>query len=158
VLFLPHLSGATSPHWKSSARGTFHGLSLAAGRGHLTRALLEGVAYQMQQNLAVTQELAGPIRQAVVFGGGARSAIWRQIIADVINLPVVWTPTVETASLGAAMLAGLGGGIFSSLDEARARMVRQAAVQQPNPTLVQTYAEAYRHYRRIEAQLLETAG
>jgi xylulokinase len=158
VLFLPHLSGATSPHWKSSARGIFHGLSLAAGRGHLTRALLEGVAYQMQQNLAVTQELAGPIRQAVVFGGGARSAIWRQIIADVINLPVVWTPTVETASLGAAMLAGLGGGIFSSLDEARARMVRQAAVQQPNPTLVQTYAEAYRHYRRIEAQLLETAG
>ena len=157
VLFLPHLSGATSPHWKSGARGTFHGLSLATSRGHLTRALLEGVAYQLHENLSVTQELAGPIRQAVVFGGGARSVIWRQIIADVINLPVVWTPTVETASLGAAMLAGLGCGLFSSLDEARARMVRMEAVQQPNPAQSQAYAEAYGYYRQVEAHLLETA-
>ncbi len=156
VMFLPHLGGAGSPHWKSSARGTFHGLSLATGRGHLTRAILEGVAYQLHENLAITQELAGPIRHAIVFGGGAKSALWRQIIADVIDLPVVWTPTVETASLGAAMLAGLGCGLFASLDEARARMVRTQAIQQPNPALVEVYAEAYRRYRQVETGLLET--
>jgi xylulokinase len=154
VMFLPHLSGATSPHWQSTARGAFHGLSLATGRPHLTRALLEGVAYQLHQNLTITQELAGPVQQAIVFGGGAKSALWRQIIADVINLPVAWTASVETASLGAAMLAGLGCGLFSSLDEARARMVKMQASQEPDPARVEVYAEAYRHYRQVEAQLL----
>lgn len=154
VMFLPHLSGATSPHWHSSARGTFHGLSLATGRAQLTRALLEGVAYQLYENLAITQTLAGPIRQAIVFGGGAKSALWRQIIADVIGLPVVWTPSVETASLGAAMLAGLGSGVFASLDEARARLVKTQAVQAPDPARVARYAELYERYRQVEQQLL----
>ncbi len=158
VMFLPHLSGATSPHWKSTARGNFHGLSLATSRAHLTRALLEGVAYQLHENVSITQELAGPAQQAIVFGGGARSALWRQIIADVIDIPVVWTPTVETASLGAAMLAGLGCGLFPSLAEARADMVKTQAVQKPDPARVQIYAEAYERYRQVEVRLLETAG
>jgi xylulokinase len=155
VMFLPHLSGATSPHWQSTARGTFHGLNLATGRAHLTRALLEGVAYQLGQNLAITQQLAGPVRQAILFGGGAKSPLWRQIIADVINLPVGWTPTVETASLGAAMLAGLGCGLFTSLAEARARMVKIQAVQEPDPARVRLYTEAYERYRQIEASILK---
>jgi len=155
VMFLPHLSGAGSPHWNSGARGTFHGLSLATGRGHLTRALLEGVAYQLRENLAITQELAGPICQAIVFGGGAKSVLWRKIIADVIDLPVVWTPTVETASLGAAMLAGLGCGLFISLEEARDRMVKPQAIQEPDPALVAVYAEAYWRYRQVEMGLLD---
>jgi xylulokinase len=112
------------------------------------------VAYQLHQNLTVTQELAGPVKQAIVFGGGAKSALWRQIIADVINLPVAWTASVETASLGAAMLGGLGCGLFSSLDEARTRMVKMQASQEPDPARVEVYAEAYRHYRQVEVQLL----
>lgn len=158
VMFLPHLSGATSPHWQSAARGTFHGLSLATGRAQLTRALLEGVAYQLHANLAITQTLAGPVQQAIVFGGGAKSALWRQIIADVIALPVVWTPSVETASLGAAMLAGLGSGVFASLDEARARMVKRQAVQEPDPARVEVYAELVERYRQVERRLLAVAG
>jgi xylulokinase len=119
---------------------------------------LEGVAYQLYENLAITQTLAGPIRQAIVFGGGAKSELWRQIIADVIGLPVVWTPSVETASLGAAMLAGLGSGVFASLDEARTRMVKRQAVQEPDPAQVARYTELYERYRQVEQQLLAAAG
>jgi xylulokinase len=154
VIFLPHLNGATSPHWQSGGRATFHGLSLATTRGHLTRAVLEGVAYQVRENLAITQSLAGPARQAIVFGGGAKSALWRQIIADVIDLPVAWTPTVETACLGAAMLAGLGCGVFASLEDARTRMVPTRSRQEPVPERVAAYAAAYEAYRRVEDSLL----
>jgi xylulokinase len=89
-----------------------------------------------------------------VFGGGARSALWRQIIADVIDLPVAWTPTVETACLGAAMLAGLGCGVFTSLHDARTRMVQTRVQQKPDPERVAAYAAAYEGYRRVEDSLL----
>ncbi len=154
VIFLPHLSGAYSPHWQSAARGTFHGLSLATSRGHLTRALLEGVAYQLRQNLDVTQELAGPAREAILFGGGAKSPLWRQIITDVIGRPVAWTPTVETASLGAAMLAGVGCGAFASLAEARAAMVKTLPAEAPDPARSSFYAEAFERYCAVERSLL----
>ncbi len=156
VIFLPHLSGAYSPHWQSAARGAFHGLSLATSRGHLTRALLEGVAYQLRQNLDATQELAGPAHQAILFGGGAKSPLWRKIIADVIGRPVAWTPTVETASLGAAMLAGVGCGAFASLAEARAAMVRTMPAEAPDPTRSRFYAEAFERYCAVERRLLES--
>lgn len=156
VLFYPHLSGATSPYWLSAARGTFHGLSLATTRGHLTRAVLEGVAYQVCENLAVTAEIGGPAAQVILFGGGAKSALWRQIIAAVLGRPVSWTQTVETASLGAAMLAGLACGAFATPDEARGRMRQPTAVEEPRPSDVATYAETYERYRRTEALLLST--
>jgi xylulokinase len=154
VVFYPHLSGAGSPHWHNAARGTFHGMSLATTRAHLTRALLEGVAFQIRENLAITQELAGPVRQAIVFGGGAKSDLWRQIIGDVANLSVAWTPHVETASLGAAMLAGYGEGIFGSLAEARRVMVQVLPPRQPEPQNTPVYEQKYQHYRRMEEHLL----
>jgi xylulokinase len=156
VVFLPHLSSAGSPHWKTDGRGTFHGLSLATGPGHLTRAVLEGVAYQLRENLAVTQEIAGPVSRAIVFGGGAKSGLWRQIIADVTGCPLAWTPTVETASLGAAMLAGSGCGLFRTAAEARGRMVQTLAFQEPDPDRVAFYDAAYQAYRWTEGRLLET--
>jgi xylulokinase len=146
VMFYPHLSGAGSPHWRSLARATFHGLSLATTRGHLTRAVLEGVAYQMRENLAVTEALAGPAREAIVFGGGARSALWREIIGDVINRPVAWRSTVETANLAASMLAGLGCGVFSTLEEARACLVGTLTHREPDPEGARLYDELYEEY------------
>lgn len=154
VLFYPHLGGAGSPYWLSAARGTFHGLSLATTRGHLTRAVLEGVAYQVRENLAVTAEIGGPAAQVILFGGGAKSPLWRQIIAAVLGRPVSWTQTAETASLGAAMLAGLGCGAFATPDEARSRMKQPTAAEEPRPSDVATYAETYERYRRTEAVLL----
>ncbi len=154
VIFLPHLGGAGSPHWRADGRGTFHGLSLATRPGHLTRALLEGVAYQIRENLAVTQELAGPAGTTIVFGGGAKSGLWRQIIADVTGCRVSWTAMVETAGVGAAMLAGLGCHLFTDAAEARRDLVRTLATQEPDPGRAAFYDEAYRTYCQVEAQLL----
>jgi len=156
VRFYPHLGGATSPHWQSTARATFHGMSLATGRAHLTRAVLEGVAYQVRENLNVSQQLAGPIEQLIVFGGGARSQLWPAIIGDVNNLPVVWTPNVETAARGAAMLAGLGSGVFSSLDEARRAMLKGHEPRWPDAANVSRYDQLYQEYCRLETLLLQS--
>ena len=76
--FYLHLSGAASPHWQPEVRAAFEGLSLASMRGHLTRGLLERVVYEMRANLEITQALAGPVAEAVVFGGGAKSPFWRR--------------------------------------------------------------------------------
>jgi xylulokinase len=155
VLFYPHLGGAGSPHWLSAARGTFHGLSLATTRGHLGRAVMEGVAYQIRENLAVTEEIGGAVARVILFGGGAKSSLWREIIGDVLERPVAWTRTAETAALGAAMLAGLGCGVFASLDEVRGRM--RTVTQQQLPTFrAATYAAEFAIYRRIESRLLGT--
>jgi xylulokinase len=154
VFFYPHLSGAGSPHWRSQDRGAFHGLSLATTRAHMTRAVLEGVAYQMRENLAVTQALAGPVGDAIVFGGGAKSTIWREIIGDVINRPLAWTQTVETANLAASMLAGLGCGVFSTLDEARESMVGTLTHRAPDPEGARIYDGLYEEYSQAENKLL----
>lgn len=153
VLFFPHLGGASSPHWLSRARGAFHGLSLATTRGHLTRAVLEGIAYQIRENLEITEEVAGPAGRVLLYGGGAKSALWRQIIADVLGRPIGWTATAETAGLGAAMLAGVGCGAFATVDEAVGAMRPAVHVQEPTGQTT-TYDELYTAYRRVEAQLL----
>jgi len=155
VLFYPHLSGAGSPHWKSPARATFHGMSLATNRAQLTRAVLEGVAYQIRENLAVTEQLAGPVQQAIVFGGGAKSALWRAIIGDVIDRPVAWARSVESANLAASMLAGVGCGLFPNLAEARAAMMGVLTRREPDPQGVRAYAELYARYVQVEAHLLQ---
>ena len=154
VRFHPHLSGATSPYWRPHIHGAYENLSLATTRGHLTRAVLEGVAFQMRANLEVTQGIAGPVSDAIVFGGGAVSPLWREIISDVTALPVRWTPSVETACLGAAMLAGVGAGVFNSLDEARERMVQISARREPDPAAVSEYNDWYELYCEAGARLM----
>jgi xylulokinase len=154
VRFHPHLSGATSPYWRPQVHGAYENLSLATTRGDLTRAVLEGIAFQMRSNLEVTQAVAGPVKEAIVFGGGAKSPLWREIIADVIGLPLAWTPSVETASLGAAMLAGIGAGVFTSFDDARAHMVGVATRREPDATAAAEYDEWFRAYSAAEARLM----
>jgi xylulokinase len=154
VRFYPHLAGAGSPHWHSSSRGAFQGLSLATTRGHLTRAVLEGVAFQIRENLAVSQELAGTVKSLIVFGGGAKSALWREIIADVTNRPLAWTPTVETASLGASILAGLASGVFASFADGRSATLKILVQREPDPEMARQYAGYFAEYQKAEAGLL----
>lgn len=156
VLFYPHLSGAGSPLWIGTARGIFYGLSIAASRGHMVRAILEGIAYQIRENLEITQELAGTVEQVIVFGGGARSEIWREIICNVVDRPLAWTTSVETACLGAAMLAGLGGSVYSSLSEARESMVRALTRRNPDRQKARAYSSYFQAYCSLERRLLET--
>jgi xylulokinase len=97
------------------------------------------------------------VAQVILYGGGAKSSLWREIIADVLGRPVAWTQTAETAGLGATMLAGLGSGVFASLDEARSQM--RTVTQQQLPSVhAATYAEAFETYRRLEARLLEAGN
>ena len=154
--FYPHLSGAGSPHWNVDARGSFHGLNLATSRGHLVRAVMEGVAFQVRENLEVTQMLAGRAERVIAFGGGARSALWRAVLGDVLNRPLAWAEAVETAGLGAAMLAGVGCGLFPAVDEAQRRMLPSLAVRPPDPGSAAAYDAAYGAYRRLENTLLTT--
>lgn len=158
VRFYPHLAGATSPHWANAARGAFHGLSLATTRGHLTRAVLEGVAYQIRANLEITEEIAGPAAEVILYGGGAQSALWRAIIGDVLGRPIAWTATVETAGLGAAMLAAVGCAACASPDEARAQMGPPLDRREPQADRVALYAAHFAAYRRAEALLLRDAA
>jgi xylulokinase len=155
VFFYPHLTGATSPHWEGQARGTFYGLSLATQRGDMTRAVLEGVAYQVRENLSVAEQIAGPVERLIVFGGGAKSSLWREIVSNILNRPLAFTPTVEAAGLGAAILAGVGCGLFSSLEQARQAMVRIAEQRQPNRETAVSYERLFEQYQRLEKILLK---
>jgi xylulokinase len=129
-------------------------LSLATTRGHLTRAVLEGVAFQIRENLAVSQELAGTVKSLIVFGGGAKSALWREIIGDVTNRPLAWTPTVETASLGASILAGLASGVFASFADGRSATLKILVQREPDPEMARGYAGYFTEYQKAEAGLL----
>jgi xylulokinase len=113
VRFYPHLTGATSPLWRSEARGAFHGLSLAARPKDLVRSVVEGVAFQIRSNLEVIESLA-EVNEVVLFGGGARHPLWGEIIAQVTGKPLYVTPMADVANWGACLLAGVGAGIYQT--------------------------------------------
>ena len=147
VLFLPTLCGATAPRWNDRVRGVFAGLSLNHDRSHLARAVLEGCAFALRDIVERLDDmgLAGP--EIRVVGGGARSALWMQIKADVTGKPVRAVLTKEPTALGAAMLAGLGSGLFEDAENAVAQVVELAAEPiLPDPDAVAVYEDAYRRY------------
>ena len=119
LLFLPYLSGERTPHPDPLARGAFVGLTLRHGRGHLTRALLEGVAFGLKDSFSLIQAAGlSDIRQVRASGGGTKSALWRQILADVLGVELVTVNTTEGAAFGAALLAGVGAGNWADVPAA----------------------------------------
>ena len=156
VRFYPHLAGATSPQWQATARGALTGVALATGRAELARSVLEGVAFGIRANLDVMAALA-PITQLVVFGGGARSALWRAIIADVCRLPVRATQTVDVATWGTAILAGMGVGLYPDAAAAQASVPLTEPVE-PSEASARRYDGLYGEYRAEEERLLGTQG
>ena len=150
VTFLPTLSGATTPRWNDRARGVYAGLSLNHGRPHLYRALLEGCTFAVRDIVDRLDDLGLGADEIRVVGGGARSPFWLQMKADVTGRPVRVLATPETTAVGAAMLAGVGGGIFRDLDEAVERLAIVAPrTYEPNATVHDAYDEAYDRYRRL---------
>lgn len=118
LTFLPYLTGERTPHKDADAKGAFIGLSLRHTRGHMARAVLEGVAFAMRDSLEIMREMGVPITQVRASGGGAKSAFWRQMQADVNNTPLVTTNVDEGPAFGAALLASVGAGIFKTVEEA----------------------------------------
>jgi xylulokinase len=153
-MFYPHLSGATSPHWRGDGRGTFHGLSLSTRRSEVTRSVLEGVAFQIRENLEVLAEVVGPPDGIILFGGGAKSGLWQEIIANLTGMPVATAASVETATLGAGLLAGVGAGVWADIQTAQERLATDTQRRLPDPVVAGQYEEIYAKYRGLEAKLL----
>jgi xylulokinase len=111
LVFLPYLMGERTPIWDSQARGVFLGLANSHSRGHLFRAVLEGVAFGYRQMAEILVERGNPLTEIIAINGGARSPLWRQIFADVLGVPIRWRPNSGGTMLGGAYLAAVGSGI-----------------------------------------------
>ena len=150
VTFLPTLSGATSPRWNDRARGAYGGLSLNHGRPHLYRAVLEGCTFALRDIVDRLDAMGLAGEEIRVVGGGARSGLWLQMKADVTGRAVRVMACDESTALGAAMLAAVGAGTFSDLDEAVGHLaVPEPMTYEPDPKAAQAYADAYGRYRAL---------
>ncbi len=154
LTFLPSLMGAMAPTWNESARGTFSGFTLAHTRGHFVRALLEGSAHAVRDITTQLQSMGMELREIRVMGGGAKSRLWNQIKADVTGLPVNVPEITETTALGAAFVALVGIGAYSTLSEASEYIVKIRQSIDPNPALQPAYMESYERYRQTYFTLL----
>jgi len=154
LFFLPYLSGERTPHADPDARGCFVGLTLAHTRGHLIRAIMEGVTYSMRDSLEIIEGLGVPVRQIRASGGGSRSPFWRQIQADVFGRKVVTINTEEGAAYGVALLAAVGAGAFKSVAEASCaaiRVVKETGVQRaPKAYYDRAFPEYQQLYRSLK--------
>ncbi len=143
LIFLPYLVGERTPHMDPRARGSFVGLTLRHGAGHMARAVMEGVAFAMRDSLEIFRDLGLRFDRAIASGGGARSEVWRQIQADVYGLPVHTVDVAEQAGVGAAMLAGVGLEMYKGAADAVARVVEAAPAADPDRGRVGFYRERY---------------
>lgn len=148
LLFLPYLSGERTPYPDPNARGVFCGLTLRHNKAHLTRAVLEGVTYGLRDSLELMRALGLSIEQVRASGGGARSPLWRQILADVFDTEIVTVNVTEGAAYGAALLAGVGAGVYGSVAEACDTVIQMTGHTQPGPA-VPVYEDYYPRYRAL---------
>jgi xylulokinase len=150
LFFLPYLSGERTPHANPLATGSFFGFTLRHGRGHATRAVLEGVAFGLRDNLQLLLDAGIPHPDEMrVSGGGARSALWRQILADTLNVPLRSVQTTEGAAFGAALLAGVAAGAWPDVESACDAAVLTGETTMPDPAGVRFYADAYHRFTSI---------
>jgi xylulokinase len=150
LLFLPYLCGERTPHPDPLARGSWVGLTTRHTRAHLTRAVLEGVAFGLKDIFALIQSVGlKEIDQVRVSGGGAKSDLWRQILADVLESELVTVNTTEGAAYGAALLAGVAAGLWPDVDTACSQTIRVSDRVTPDATNISRYAELYRQYQSL---------
>ncbi len=149
LIFLPYLAGERTPHADPDARGAFVGLSLRHDRGALTRAVLEGVAFALKDSLDLTEELGGTPKTGRISGGGARSALWTQIIASVLQIPLEPVAVDEGAAFGAAILGGVAAGVWPDVHTAVQATVKPRAQIEPVPDWIEPYQEQRERFRAL---------
>jgi xylulokinase len=152
LLFHPYLNGERSPYWDPKLRADFVGLSFAHGRSEIVRALYEGIAYSLRDCTEVLRGRGLTFNTARITGGGARSATWRQIVADVLNATIE-LPATADASFGAALLAGVGIGVWPDPATAATQAVRIVARHEPDAEAVAAYDKGFALYRQAQAAL-----
>lgn len=152
LLFHPYLNGERSPYWDPRLHADFVGMTMNHGREHLSRAVYEGIAFSIRDCFEVFRAKGVAFDQARIIGGGARSATWRQIVADVLGLPVE-LPNSSDASFGAALIAGAGIGVYPDVVTAVRQTVRPLARHEPVAADAATYDQLFRLYKDAQAAL-----
>lgn len=149
IYFLPYLMGERSPLNDPYARGAFIGLSMDSTRADMTQAVLEGVAFAIRDSFEVARSLGIRIERSKICGGGAKSPLWRKIIANVLNIKIDRIESEEGPGYGGAMLAAVGCGEFASVEEAAKKLVKIIDTVEPEPELAAKYEEKYRKFAKI---------
>ncbi|MCE9645313.1 MAG: xylulokinase [Chloroflexi bacterium] len=148
--FLPYLSGERTPYPDPLARGAFIGLTLRHGRAHMTRAVLEGVSFGLKDSFTLIQNAGlGKIDQVRASGGGTKGALWRQILASVLEAELVTVNTTEGAAYGAALLAGVGAGAWPDVQSACKSCIKITGSTLPDPSQLQAYRKSYALYQEL---------
>jgi xylulokinase len=158
LFWLPYLMGERTPHLDARARGGWIGLTAKHTRADLIRSVVEGVSYSQKDCLSVVEKLGVPMASVRASGGGARSPFWRQILADIFARRVASLGTQEGSAYGAALLAMVGTGEFSSVPEACGATIREAESIMPREMEVRKYAEAYETYKALYPALRPIFG
>jgi xylulokinase len=157
LLFLPYLSGERTPYPDPLARGSFVGLTLRHERAHLTRAVLEGVAFSMRDCFALLQGAGlGAVNEVRIAGGGAKGALWRRIVASALGVPMVTVNSTEGAAYGAALLGGVGAGAWPTVEAACDATIAVTGRDEPVAEWTKAYAALYPRYRELYAALKPT--
>ena len=149
VYFRPYLMRERSPHNDPDARGTFIGMTMDTSRSDMTQAVLEGVAFALRDSLEVAKSLGIQIERTKICGGGAKSPLWRKIIANVMNLKVDMIESEEGPALGGAMLAAVACGEYKSVEEAAQKLVKVTGTVEPEPELAAKYEKRYQTFKQI---------
>lgn len=153
LIFLPYLTGERTPYPDPNARGVFFGITLRCDKAHFVRSVMEGVAYGLRDSFSILDEMGVPITQVRASGGGARSAVWRQIQADVSGHDHVTINIDEGPALGVALLAGVGTGVYPSVEEACRSVIKVSDTTKADPAAKRVYDKYYAIYRSLYQSL-----
>ena len=153
LIYLPYLIGERTPHLDSDARGVFFGLSTVHKKSDMIRSVMEGVAFSLKDCLSIIADLGVDIKEVRASGGGGKSRLWKQMQADVFGLPITTINSSEGPALGAALLAGVGTGVYKDVAEACDTAIKPVDVQQPVPRNIEVYSRFYELYGQLYRSL-----
>lgn len=149
MLVLPHFAGAATPYMDTGSKGVIAGLTAGSTVSDIYRACMEGVVYEMMLNMEYLEDSGVHFQMLHATGGGAKSAVWMQMKADMLGIPITALKTVDAGTVGSAMLTGIVTGCFKNLEDAAAHMVEKMTVYYPREEMHQKYAEIYQRYRKL---------
>ena len=153
LIYLPYLMGERTPHLDPDCRGVFFGLSAIHTKADMLRAVMEGVSYSLRDCLGILREMNIDVREMMACGGGGKSKIWRQMLADMYGCQVKTIKAQEGPALGVAILAGVGAGIFQDVPSACREFIQEATYCQPQPEGQSYYEKGHALYQKLYTKL-----
>lgn len=156
LVFLPYMAGERTPIWDSKAKGVFYGMDFSKTKGHFVRAAMEGVAFSLRHNLETAESAGASVSLLRATGGSANSRLWTQMKADITGKPITVPGSDNSTNLGAALLAGVGVGLYNSFDEAVSEAVRVTRRHDPDPAVKEAYDKNYGIYLELYEKLKDT--